>query len=111
METKARTGGSFAASEAQREKVRHLACLVCWQGPCDPAHLIPRSLKADVDGEPLRVVPLCREHHRAYDAGELDLLPYLGKGWRHELARAVVDHPGGLVGALERLTNRKWAPQ
>src|SRR5437763_507399 len=27
------------------------------------------------------VVPLCRAHHRAYDRGRLDLLPYLYLQW------------------------------
>ena len=41
--------------------------------PGRPAHLIPRSLGGC--GDALRVAPLCRGCHRAYDSGELDLLP------------------------------------
>jgi hypothetical protein len=101
---------SFAASPAQREKVADQPCLVCWQGPCDPAHLIPRSLAPDHGGDPIRVVPLCRRHHRDYDEGGLDLLPHLSLAWRHELAHAVLDHPSGMVGALQRITNQHWGP-
>ena len=71
----------------------------------DPAHVIPRSLggcnRLDC------VVPLCREHHRAYDTGRLDLLRYLEPNWRRELAHAV-EH-AGLLGALRRLTGRRDA--
>ena len=40
-------------------------------------------------GDPLCVVPACHVHHRAYDRGELDLLPYLEPAWRAQLAQAV----------------------
>ena len=40
--------------------------------------------------------------HRAYDAGELDLLPYLEPGWRAQVAHAV-GHVG-LIGALRRIS-------
>jgi len=100
---------TFATSSAQREKVSDQACIVCWKGPCDPAHVIPRSLAPDPSGDPIRVVPLCRRCHRDYDEGSLDLLPHLNVlAWRHELAHAVLDHPGGMLGALERITNHHW---
>ena len=67
----------------------------------DPAHLIPRSLGGC--GDPLCVVPLCRRPcHRAYDSGELDLLPHLEPAWRAQLAHAV-GHVG-LIGALRRIS-------
>ena len=92
---------SMEASEAQRVAVAGLCCIVCstdrW---IDPAHLIPRSLGGC--GDALCVVPLCRSHHRAYDRGELDLLPYLEPGWRAQLAHAV-GH-AGLIGALRRIS-------
>jgi len=48
-------------------------------------------------------VPLCRVPcHRAFDRGELDLLPYLEPGWRAQLAHAV-GHVG-LIGALRRIS-------
>jgi hypothetical protein len=84
------------------------ACIVCWQGPADRAHLIDRSLVSDPHEEPKRTVRLCREHHEAYDNHTLDLLPFLEKCFRPELARAV--EIAGLVTTLERVTGRAWAP-
>jgi len=101
-------GGGFAASEGQRRKVAGDFCCVCWQAPADPAHLIPRSVSPDHSGDPLRVVPLCRRCHDAYDGGRLDLLPHLD-GFDREVAMAV--ECVGLVAALERITNRKWGPK
>ena len=102
---------SFAASAQQREKVADQPCIVCWQSPCDPAHLIPRSLAPDHGGDPIRVVPLCRRHHTDYDEGALDLLPHLTWAWRHEVSHAVQICPGGILGALERITNTGWGPR
>ena len=48
---------------------------------------------------------LCRTYHRAYDRGELDLLPYLEPAWRAQLAHAV-GHVG-LIGALRRISGRR----
>lgn len=100
----------FSVSSPQRQKTRGDVCVVCWRTPTDPAHLIPRSLAPDDDGDPLRVVALCRQHHREYDEGALDLLQHLGVRHRAEIARAVLVHPGGILGALQRITNRKWMP-
>jgi hypothetical protein len=47
------------------------------------------------------VVALCWLHHRAYDTGRLELLPYLEPRWRVEIAHAVVHL--GLIGAMRRL--------
>jgi hypothetical protein len=109
-----RKGGGFRASPAQRAKVEaYGACIVCgrepdWDGvPLDPAHVIDRSLHPDPDGDPLRVVPVCRVCHTAYDDGLLDLLPFLEPGWRAELAEAV--RCVGLIRALQRITNLRWA--
>jgi hypothetical protein len=82
------------------------ACVVCWRGPADRAHLIDRSLAPDPHGDPRRVIFLCREHHEAYDNHRLDLLPYLENTHRSELARAV--ELVGLVATLERVTGCKW---
>ena len=46
-------------------------------------------------------VALCWLHHRAYDTGRLELLPYLEPEWRDEVAHAV--HHLGLIGAVRRL--------
>jgi hypothetical protein len=84
------------------------ACIVCWRVPTDRAHLIDRSLASDAHGDPRRVVFLCRQHHEEYDAHDLDLLPYLEKRHRVELARAV--EVFGLIGTLERVSGSKWTP-
>lgn len=56
--------------------------------------------------DPRNIVPLCGEvHHPAYDQGKLDLLPYLSV---EEQAYAVEIDPGGLMGALQRVTNARW---
>ena len=95
---------ALAASDAQRTKVAGQPCLVCARRTrVDPAHLIPRSLGGC--DEPECVVPLCRAHHRAYDRGALDLLPYLEPGRRVELAHAVCHL--GLIGALRRISGRR----
>jgi hypothetical protein len=73
---------SLVATERQRLAVAGRPCIVCGATTAvDPAHLITRSLGGC--GDPLCIVPLCRcPCHRAYDSGELDLLPYLEPGWR-----------------------------
>jgi len=80
---------SLAATDSQRLAVAGRPCIVCGAvHGIDPAHLIPKSLGGC--GDPLCVVPLCRRPcHRAYDSGELDLLPYLEPAWRAQLAHAV----------------------
>lgn len=91
------------ASEAQRVKVAGRACLVCGRESVDPAHLVSRALGGCDESD--CVVALCRPHHRAYDTGRLDLLPYLETGSRVEVAHAV-GHVG-LVGTLRRVTGRR----
>ena len=98
---------SMAVSERQRAAIAGRCCIVCGTDRrIDPAHLIPRSLGGC--GEELCVVPACRTHHRAYDRGELDLLPYLEPAWRAQLAHAV-GHVG-LVGAVRRISGRVREP-
>lgn len=102
-----RRARALAASDAQRATVAGRCCIVCGADRrIDPAHLIPRSLGGC--GEVLCVIPLCRGCHRAYDRGELDLLPYLEPGCRAQLAHAV-GHVG-LMSALRRITGRREAP-
>jgi hypothetical protein len=92
---------SMAATERQRAAVAGRSCIVCGTDRrIDPAHLIPRSLGGC--GDPLCVVPACRRCHRAYDRGELDLLPCLEPAWRPQLAHAV-GHVG-LLGAVRRIS-------
>jgi hypothetical protein len=99
-----RQGPSLVASERQRAAIAGRRCIVCGTDKrIDPAHLIPRSLGGC--GDPACCVPLCRPHHRAYDRGELDLLPYLEPAWRAQLAHAV-GHVG-LIAALRRITGTR----
>jgi hypothetical protein len=90
---------SMAASGAQRAAVAGRPCIVCGsEHRVDAAHVIARALGC---GDALCVCPLCRHCHAAYDAGELDLLPYLEPAYRAQLAHAV-GHVG-LIGALRRI--------
>ena len=95
----------MAATDAQRA-VAGRPCIVCG-ATCrvDPAHIIPKSLGGC--GSASCVTALCRRCHRAYDAGELDLLPYLEPAWRAQVAHAV-GHVG-LVGALRGISGRSAA--
>jgi hypothetical protein len=98
---------SMAASDVQRAAVAGRCCIVCGTDRrIDPAHLIPRSLGGC--GDALCVIPACRAHHRAYDRGELDLLPYLEPVFRAQLAHAV-GHVG-LIGALRRISGNAIGP-
>jgi hypothetical protein len=92
--------GSFRASPAQQAKVLGARCLVCGQSAgITPAHLAPRSLGGCE--HPDCVTALCLAHHGAFDAGQLDLLPFLEPRWRAEIAHAVLHL--GLLGAVRRL--------
>lgn len=95
------------ASPAQRAKVAGLACVVCAEQPCDPTHLIPRGITTIGQDNALAVVPMCRRHHRQYDTGILDALPYLEPAWRAELAFAV--ERLGLLSTVRRVTNGREA--
>jgi hypothetical protein len=92
------------ASPAQRARVAGRACIVCGGRPVDPAHLIPRSLGGC--DEPDCVVPLDRRCHRAYDRGQLDLLPHLEPRYRAELAHGLLHL--GLLGLLGRISGTRW---
>ena len=98
---------SMAATDAQRAAVAGRCCVVCGSDRrIDPAHLIPRSMGGC--GDPLCVIPACRVHHRAYDRGELDLLPFLEPGWRPQIAHAV--RHVGLIAALRRISGMRREP-
>jgi hypothetical protein len=99
----------FAASKAQRDKCRFATCAVCGGTPCDPAHLIPRSLLSIGQDDPRAVIALCRADHRAYDQGSLDLLPYLEPTYSTELAYAV--NRFGLARTYRRVTNSRSLPE
>jgi hypothetical protein len=98
---------SMAATEHQRAAVAGRVCIVCGTDRrIDPAHLISRAMGGC--GDAACCVPLCREHHRAYDGGDLDLLPYLEPACRAQLAHAV-GHVG-LIGALRRISGSGQEP-
>ncbi len=99
-------GGISPATPDQRERVKDRACIVCAAHPCDPAHLIDRSLAPGSGDSSAMVVPLCRPCHRAYDDGDLDLTPYVEPHWRDAVACAV--EAVGLIGALRRISKRQW---
>jgi hypothetical protein len=95
------------ASAAQRAKVSGRACLACGATRLiDPAHITPRSRGGC--NHPECVVALCRPCHRAFDRGELDLLPHLEPGHRAELAHAL-SHLS-LLALLRRVTGARWTP-
>lgn len=99
---------------AMREKVdSENRCRVCAipgsVKPLEAAHIIQRSrVPAGMGGEhPDNCVPLCHHCHAEYDQGTLDLLPFLSC---EERVKAVELSRGDLIGALQRLTNRRWVP-
>lgn len=110
-------GAGFAASPAQRAKVKGRVSIVSGDRDedagghprCDPAHVWPRGLGGCDDA--LCVVPLTRAEHDAFDAGELELLPHLvAHRCFAEIAHAVEHARGDLIAVLERLTAEKWQP-
>ena len=70
---------ALVATDAQRAAVAGRNCIVCGADRrIDPAHVIPKSMGGC--GHALCVTALCRPCHRAYDRGELYLLPHLVAG-------------------------------
>jgi hypothetical protein len=96
------------ASPPQRSKVRDVPSVTGEEGPCDPAHLWPRSLGGCNDD--LCVIPLTREEHRAFDEHRFDLLPHIVQRYPEEIAHAVLHAGGDLIAVLQRLTGTKWQP-
>ncbi len=111
-------GNGFAASKAQRDKVRLMPCLACGHGDdgfgfeeetgVDPAHLWPRG-KGGCDS-PDCVIPLCRKCHRAFDQGELDLTARLAgsEAWAVEQAHPILEHGVSLLELLRRLSGNAY---
>lgn len=82
-------------------------CRVCSSGSgLEAAHLAPRKHdKREGDVlvvDPDNIVPLCKVCHMAFDAGELELLPYLSHAEQAACVRAL-----GMVSAGKRLG---WGP-
>lgn len=99
-----KTGGKRDWTLA-RAKCDAEGCRVCGDRGelVEAAHVVARSVGGTQDSD--AIVPLCRKHHREYDALSLDLLPYLT--W-DEFAQAV--RTIGPLAALERVTGEHWAP-
>lgn len=95
--------------EAVRKIEREGCCRVCGSVEMlQAAHTIGRARQDIREGSKVivkgdAVVPLCEPCHRAYDAREVDLLPYLHL---HEQVFAV-ESAGGLVSAYKRLTGER----
>ena len=104
-------GRGFAASPAQRGKVRGLPCVSCGRAgneylAIDPAHLWPRG-KGGCD-HPDCVIPLCRGCHRLFDEGKLELLPSLiDRGYWREMAHPIAEHQVSPYTLTERLSHRE----
>lgn len=93
--------------DAAWEKVREEGqCRVT--GPAeilDPAHVIPRARVGPPEGDdPRNIVPLERLTHMAYDAGNLDLLPYLTLSEQAYAVELV-----GIAEAYQRITGERLA--
>jgi len=90
-------------TEARAKVEEEGDCRVCGAPGPDAAHLIPRSRIRSGPGEqPLNIVPLCRAHHTAFDAHQLDLLPYLTLSEQGYAASLV-----GLAEAVRRICGRE----
>lgn len=99
----------FAASPSQRAKVKAQVCAVCQADHVDAAHLTPRSFRGC--DSPDCVIGLCRVHHRAFDDGALDLLPFLsGGGFEAELAH-MQGHYSDPLSVVFRLSGCRWIPE
>ena len=70
----------------------------------DPAHIVPRGI-GGCDHEDC-VIGLKRADHRAYDRGEVDILPHLTL----EEQAHTVSHLG-ILGALKRTTGERYVPE
>ena len=69
----------MARAKVEREGACRIGATVCLNSlGVDAAHLIPRSrIPGPECMAESNIVPLCRAHHTAFDAGRLDLLPFL----------------------------------
>ena len=60
-------------SRHNRRTVASRSCLVCGRSPCDPHHHPVRVSHGGKDSLD-NMVPLCREHHRAFHDGEHQII-------------------------------------
>ena len=91
------------ASPEQRRKVLDTLCVNCGFPGCDPAHLTSRA-QGGCD-HPDCVVPLCRNCHRAFDNGAIDLEPILALREYRAEASHMASH-NSLRACLRRLNGR-----
>jgi hypothetical protein len=104
-----RGSGFTPASREQRLKVAGRGSIVSGAGPCDPAHLTARAWGGCDD--PLCVIPLTRAEHRAFDAGELDILgDLIDHGLWAELAHAIEAHHIDPISLVHRCTGERYVP-
>lgn len=98
-------------NEAIEKATREARCRVCFAMPVQIAHLAGRRYDEIVrtrTGKKKAVVkadetmPLCERHHRAYDAHELDLTPYVTPAERSAVERLL-----GAERAQIRLSGRR----
>lgn len=111
--SKAKPKGISPASKSQRAKASW--CIVTGSrkdegAVIDPSHLAARG-RGGCD-DPLCVVGLRRDIHRAFDDGNFDVLPFLlAHGCVEELQHALGHYDGDLLGLLQRLTSERWVPE
>ena len=78
--------------------------------PLDAAHITARAQARagrDLGESPHNCVPLCRSCHRAYDAGEFDISPYLSC---EERVKSLELYRGDYLAWLRRITGETWVP-
>jgi len=107
----------FKTSPVQQRATKGRACIVCGkdeaEATIDPAHVTPRRLAPHCTCEK-GTVPLCREHHEAYDqlGGSFDLLPHLmAHGLYEETVHGFLEHGVSLRELMDTVTGVKWAPK
>ena len=114
-------GRGFAASPAQREKVKGTVCIACGREATedgalviDPAHVWPRG-KGGCD-HPDCVWGLCRLQrdgsgcHRLFDEGKMDLLPKVSENpeaFAVEITHPLLCHGVTLVELVRRLAGNR----
>lgn len=112
-----RKSNGFKTSPVQQRATKGRACIVCGkddaEATIDPAHVTPRRMAPHCTCEK-GTVPLCREHHEAYDqlGGGFDLLPYLmALGLYEETVHGFLEHGVALREVMDTVTGVKWAPK
>ena len=91
------------ASNEQRAKVKDAACVNCGFPACDPMHLASRA-QGGCDSADC-ILPGCRNCHRAFDNGALDLEPILALP-EYAAERAHMASHMSLRACLRRLNGR-----